>query len=384
MVLAIQDTTALNYTGLEATEGLADIGGGGSGSSGILAHAGLAASVEGRPLGLFTMDAAFREDPEKDSQRWLGGLDRAQELAAACPDARVISVCDREGDFWQLLGHAADAGARILVRASRSARQRVRTAGGREECLWEHVAARPPVALADLAIPAAGGPRARSERTARLEIRAAEVMLAPPKDEAGAQPLPMPAVSATETGGGDGDGPLHWLLLTSERPAEGEAAAVHAATVLDWYRMRWTIETWFRTLKTGTRIKDRRLSHADDLCSCLAFDAVTACHVADITILARERPETPATEILPLEDIDLLGAMLEEQGHRDAQHVLPQGQAPDIRTVVIGLGRLVGAHPGPRQQLPGVKKVWQGLERLNWAVLARDALRRRRGREPPA
>ena len=63
VVLAMQDTTALNYTGLEATEGLADIGGGGKGSKGILAHAGLAVTPEGRPLGLFTMDAAFREDP---------------------------------------------------------------------------------------------------------------------------------------------------------------------------------------------------------------------------------------------------------------------------------------------------------------------------------
>ena len=140
VVLAIQDTTALNYTGLEATEGLVDIGGGGKGSVGILAHAGLAVTPEGRPLGLFTMDAAFREDPEEDSRRWLLGLERARELAAACPDTRVISVCDREGDFWDLLIHAVDDGDALLVRASRSAKQSVRTPGGGKECLWEHVA----------------------------------------------------------------------------------------------------------------------------------------------------------------------------------------------------------------------------------------------------
>ncbi len=131
-----------------------------------------------------------------------------------------------------------------------------------------HVAARPPVAVTELTIPAAGGPRARKERVARLEIRTAEVELVPPCCARGADPL-------------------HWLLLTTERPAAGEATAVHAATVLDWYRRRWTIETWFRTLKTETRIKDRRLDEADDLRKCLAFDAVTAVHVADLTVLAR-------------------------------------------------------------------------------------------------
>ena len=37
------------------------------------------------------------------------------------------------------------------------------------------------------------------------------------------------------------------------------------------------------------------------------------------------------------------------------------GQAPDIRTVVIDLGRLVGLHGSTRQTLPGPKKVWQSL-----------------------
>ena len=376
VVLAIQDTTALNYTALEATKGLSDLGGGGKGSVGILAHAGLAVTPEGRPLGLFTMDAAFREDPEEDSRRWLLGLERTRELAAACPDTRVISVCDREGDFWGLLAHAVDDGDALLVRASRSAKQSVRTPGGGKECLWEHVAARPPVAVTELTIPAAGGPRARKERVARLEIRTAEVELVPPRRDRGADPLPLFAVSATEVEPPDGAEPLHWLLLSTEFPA-GEEAAVHAATVLDWYRKRWTIETWFRTLKTGTRIKDRRLDAADDLRKCLAFDAVTAVHVADLTVLARERPETPATEVFPQEDVDLLHTMLESQGHRDVVR-MPAGQVPDIRTVVIDLGRLVGSHPSTRQTLPGTKKVWQGLERLNWAVQVRDALGERK------
>ncbi len=52
---------------------------------------------------------------------------------------------------------------------------------GGERCLWEPAAALPAIAVSDLAIPASGGPRARKERTARLEIRAAEVTVMPPR-----------------------------------------------------------------------------------------------------------------------------------------------------------------------------------------------------------
>ena len=87
VVLAIQDTTTLNYNGLSATSGLDELGGGGKGTSGILAHCGIAINAAGRPLGMFAMDATFRRAERKDSARWVKGLDRARELSAACPNA---------------------------------------------------------------------------------------------------------------------------------------------------------------------------------------------------------------------------------------------------------------------------------------------------------
>ena len=57
----------LNYNGLEATSGLAPLGGGGSGTKGIAAHFGLATAR--RPLGVF--EATMRDDKdESESVRW--------------------------------------------------------------------------------------------------------------------------------------------------------------------------------------------------------------------------------------------------------------------------------------------------------------------------
>ena len=58
-------------------------------------------------------------------------------------------------------------------------------------------------------------------------------------------------------------------------------------------------KTWLRTLKSSTRIKDRRLNTADDLRKCLAFDAITACHVADLTMRARERQKPRRPKPVP-------------------------------------------------------------------------------------
>ena len=95
-VLAIQDTTSLNYQGLEATGGLVGIGGGGGkGVRGLWAHVGLAVNAAWRPLGVFSLDATYcdGDGAESASVRWQRGLDRAQELARACPATRVVTVC---------------------------------------------------------------------------------------------------------------------------------------------------------------------------------------------------------------------------------------------------------------------------------------------------
>ena len=126
-------------------------------------------------------------------------------------------------------------------------------------------------------IAACGGKRARPARKAKLDLRAGWVKLAPPLRPARSagrrEPLDVLAVTATEPNPPAGKEPLHWVLLTTEGSADAETAK----TVLAWYERRWTIEEYFRVLKTGTRVEDRRLDHADDLRKCLAFDAITAC-----------------------------------------------------------------------------------------------------------
>ena len=371
LVLAVQDTTTLNYDGLSATEGLDGLGGGGKGTSGVLAHFGVAVNAAGRPLGMFAADAGFRRAEAKDSVRWLDGLERARQLRRACPGTRVVTVCDREGDFWKLLARAGETGEALLVRASRSAQRRVRAGGGGAEDLRDHVLATAPVGGRRIEVPACGGPNRRKGRIARLTLRCAPVELLPPKDRAGGPPVRMIAVSAREETPPPGakrrkGKPLDWLLLTTE----GRADLDTACEVLRWYELRWRIERFFHALKQGTRIEDRRLDEADDLRKCLAFDAITAFRVWDLSLLARERPGDPAGRHVADGDIRALCALASHHGFKVARG--PPEMT--IRGFVVLTGGLAGFHPSKRQPLPGTQKLWEGVKYLSHAAIGIQAM----------
>ncbi len=162
VVLAIQDTTALDYTGLEATAGLDGTGGGGKGSVGILAHAGLAATPQGlqksRPVSVIRMACmaghAGRSPPLRSADAWLAGrgaplrrhgppragprAGRADRLARRV--RLPVPVGGGEGAAGP--GGAAGAGASAATRRSRPGRRTLRPGrrhprhGGGPACGW--------------------------------------------------------------------------------------------------------------------------------------------------------------------------------------------------------------------------------------------------------
>ena len=85
--------------------------------------------------------------------------------------------------------------------------------------------------------------------------------------------------------------PIHWLLLTShviERFG-------HAHLMLDFYRKRWIIEEFFRTLKSaGFRIEDAKMS---DPAAFMNFAALAAIAAVTVTQMVRAR-DNPSGQLL--------------------------------------------------------------------------------------
>ena len=224
LVLVVQDTITLNDDGLSETSGLDDLGGGGQGSPGILAHVEFAVNAVGRTLGMFEADAEFRQAEGMDSARWIAGLDRAQELALAYPDTRV-----ERSDLLRPRGRLPGAD---LARAE--------DRGGGAE-LWEPVGGR------KIEVPARGSPNGRKGRTAKLTLRCTPVGPHSPEEPGGGRaPVRMTAVCHLEEDlprrlaarNGKRSEPLHRMLLTTE----DEAGLETARTTLRWYELRRRIE----------------------------------------------------------------------------------------------------------------------------------------------
>lgn len=110
LVLAIQDTTYLDWTHHPNTTGLGPLVH--ASQQGLVAHTTLAVTPERVPLGVLAQQVwardpdtfAQKSDPkqrpidEKESQKWLNSLAAVVTLHDACPDTHIVSVGDAEAD----------------------------------------------------------------------------------------------------------------------------------------------------------------------------------------------------------------------------------------------------------------------------------------------
>jgi hypothetical protein len=80
------------------------------------------------------------------------------------------------------------------------------------------------------------------------------------------------AVSAKEASPPKGEEALHWRLFTNIDIENFE----EACEKVEWYSIRFGIETFHRVLKSGRKSEDRRLARLERLERCLAIDMIAA------------------------------------------------------------------------------------------------------------
>ncbi len=298
VVLAVQDTTSLNYTMHAATGGLGPIGSTAPGPQGLHLHSTLAFSAQGTPLGFLDVQCWARDPAdfgkkerrhrvpieEKESFKWLKSFRAVAAVQARCPGTTLVSVGDREADIYELFAEATthSEGPKLLVRAEHNRKLR-----DEQHRLWETMQSRPAEGIQVLQVPRQGS---RAARAAPMSVRHAAVVLAAPAGHTGPI-IPVWAVLAQEQGAPAGVKPLEWMLLTTLPVTNLEQASEKLA----WYARRWGIEVLHRTLKSGCRIEQRQLGQADRLEACLAIDLVVAWRIYYLNKLGREVPQAPCT-----------------------------------------------------------------------------------------
>lgn len=380
VVLAVQDTTSLNYNTQPAIENLGPIGSRADTWLGLMVHDTMAFTPEGLPLGLVDVQCWARDAEafgkkhrrrslpieQKESYKWLKSVQAAARLQARCPNTRVVSVGDREADVFELFDFARtlECAPRLLVRAEQN-----RALTAEQGKLWEHLAQQPIAGYQDLQVPRR--PK-RPARIAKMAIAYARVELATPQRKARFKPVTVWAVWAREIDAPGGIEPLEWMLLTTCAVDSFEQATEKIA----WYAARWGIEVYHRTLKSGCQIETRQLGAADRIEACLAIDMVVAWRILHLTKLGREHPDVPCTVYFSEMEWKALVTYI----NRNA--VLPD-QPPTLREatrMVASLGGFLGRKCDGE---PGTQTLWLGLQRLDDLTAMYEILISMLARSPP-
>ena len=361
VVLAVQDTTTLNYTGHPALD-MGPINTKNDKAVGLLVHDTMAFTVEGTPLGLLDVQCWARDPGEigkkaqrkekpieqKESMKWLHSYRAVREVQRLCPETMLVSVGDRESDIYELFLDAAQdpLGPRLLVRCERSRKRKVGNLN-----LWERVNREPVSGMRRIRVPKSG---ARPARDATLEVRHARITLKPPQGKK-YPPVTVWMVYAKEVHYGPHvKTPLDWMLLTTVEVTNFEDACQR----LDWYTKRWCIEVYHRTLKSGCKIENRQLGLAEGLEACLAIDMVVAWRIYHLTSLAREVPDVPCTVFFEEAEWKALYIF------KRKTTTLPS-KPPSLREAARMNASLGGFLGRKGDGEPGTTTLWRGLQRLD-------------------
>ena len=327
-VLALEDTSEFNFrTAPKRRRGLGEIGKGNG--RGLLLHAMLALDAEtGGCLGLvggriwtrrgrIKVAHQKRRTENKESHRWIATAEQGKAVLAAA--AQVTVIADRESDIFAQWANMPEPDFHLI---SRSMHDRRLTTGEGLYAAAERFAftAKRLVALPERE-------QKRKARPAWLSLRFGKVELARPRntrDRNLPKSVSLTLVDVIERDCPTGTEAVHWRLLTTHEVTDAETAW----QIVDWYKMRWTIEQFWRLLKLqGLRLEDSQIETAERLIKLTAIAAKAAVTTMQL-VQARTAPNSePATlafsqsEIAVLDKLnaDLEGATkLQKNPHRNA------------------------------------------------------------------
>jgi hypothetical protein len=365
LVLAVQDTTYIDYSSHPKTEGLGPIGTEEQDLSGFVMHPTLAVTPKGLPLGVLDLQIWVRPTDapkrtpyekqcqpieEKESYKWVQGLE--QTVKRTPPGVQVVSVCDREADVFEFMVRAQELKTGFLIRAAQD-RALVDLQIGK---VWDAAEAAQVSGYLKVHVPAQ---KNEPEREAITSVRFCTMTLRPPWRPRSPDKEPLPPVDVfvvlvQEEDPPAGVEPLLWLLF-SNVPVWSFADAVER---IKWYRCRWHIEVYFKVLKSGCRVEDCRLQTAERLTRFLALMCVVAWRLHWLTHIGRHCPDLPCTVVLADHEWRALYVKIHRQP-------VPSQTLPTVGQAMRWIARLGGFLDRKSDGAPGVTVIWRGWQRLS-------------------
>jgi hypothetical protein len=360
VVLSIQDSSDLDFDYMTCLEGFNSLHS--TIEKGYRIHPCLVTTEEGTPLGVlasFDYNRPLKEErlgkhrnsltiEQKESYRWLQGYREACKLKAKSPHSQVISIADREADIYECFLEATTGKgqkADILIRAQHN--RNLVNEGQDTDKIEKKLIRSPILTTATIQL----HQYQKTERIATIAIRATTVTIKAPNTCKKKQlaPITINAVLISEIDPPkDAGTTVDWLLLTT-LPIDNQEDALR---IIKLYAKRWSIEVYFKVLKSGCRIDQVRFQNISNIKRYIALMMLVAWKVMLTTYLPREYPDEPCSILFT----DIEWRLVFRRVYKDKP--FPNNE-PTLKEVVTLVAMLGGYQK--RKEPPGIQTVWNGI-----------------------
>ena len=280
---------------------------------------------------------------QKESYRWLENVKQATALFD--DPRRCIHVGDRESDIYELFCTAQQAGAHFLLRTCVD-----RLAGDGKHTIADEMAEVRVQGLHRIQVRNKKGEIAE----AVLELRYRHIRILPPIGKQKHYPeLLLTVLHAQERGTPQGREKLDWKLIT-DLPVRSRREAIEK---LEWYAMRWEIETFHKILKSGCKAEESRLRTAERLVNLIAVLCLLSWRVFWMTMINRSQPDASPKMAFTVLELWLLDQLV-----TDKNEFVPRRKS--LAGYLIKLARLGGYLARTHDPPPGNRVIWRGLTRM--------------------
>ena len=380
IILNLQDTTTLRFFTHKSKKDSGDISYGhrGKKSRGYWLHAGLACDTSGTPLGVTSQrvwarkkinagetrnerKVRLRQTPflEKESAKWVRACDDSKPLLET--GCEVIQVADREADIYEFMQECKKNKFSFLIRTKSNRAVLFSSSNGcKHKCQMverinkgSHVFSNSTVQIT--------GNNMRKPKSIKVTMQAANATLLTPisnrRSDEGKSLLPIDVTLISVTSKDRVNGkPISWKLLT-DRKVQTEK---ELREIVLWYKVRWQIELFFKTLKTGCQIEASRLTDLRKLKPFLIMKSITAYRVLSLTNYAKSSPNESVFEVITKEEWSILKHVLYKKSHMPRR--------PKISELIQKIAEIGGFISG-RNRFPGIITVWRGWEQIWGSIM---------------
>jgi hypothetical protein len=291
----------------------------------------------------------------KESHRWITTAQMAcQRLSQA---SSLTLIADREADIYEVFARVPDKRVQLLIRASFD-----RALADCDERMLERIGAVRPAGRVNFEMQARAG---RPARVVAAAVKFAGVTIRKPKNSTGKddpEAITLNLVQVSEVDPPSPEDTVEWTLLTTHEVA----SLTDALRLVEHYRLRWTIEQLFRTIKSqGIDIEESFLRDGEALEKLAAVALIVATKALQLVHARDERGhQYPATRVFAPDDLAILIRII---AHLEGKTTRQKNPHPPqtLAWASWGIARLGGWKGYKSERPPGPITFCQGLARFS-------------------